>query len=145
MGSILTTYNNKRDTGLKGVSYLDNQTLQIPVDIRTYLENLIEDAGMQLTPQLQQAMIADLYARLEKKLIADAVENMKPEDVEAFTQLVQSGTTAEEIQKYINEHVPNAKEVFVQSLVDFRTYFLGGAMQASSVAPNTGQPNLIKT
>lgn len=112
---------------------MDQQQLPaIPADIRTYLENLIDDAGMQLTPEMQNSLIDDLYARLEKKLIADAVENMKPEDIDEFIKLAQSGENLEAMQTYINEHIPNAKEVFVQSLIDFRTYFLGGTMQANS-------------
>lgn len=112
---------------------MDQQQLPaIPADIRTYLENLIDDAGMQLPPGLKDSMVDDLYARLEKKLIADAVENMKPEDTEEFIKLVQGGADPTQMQTYINEHIPNAKEVFVQSLVDFRTYFLGGSMQANS-------------
>ncbi len=141
--SVVTIYK-------KEVSLLDNQINQqtnqipeIPTDIKTYLENLIEDAGMQLTPELHEAMVNDLLARLEKRLIADAVENMKPENVEEFTQLIQSGSNPQAMQQYINEHVPNAKEIFVQSLVDFRTYFLGGSIQANSVSQDTEakQPN----
>lgn len=112
----------------------NDQITQIPADIKTFLENLIEDAGMQLTPELQEAMIGDLYARLEKKLIADAIENMKSEDVEEFIQLVQSQKDKAEVDQYIATHLPNARELFMQSLVDFRTYFLGGTMQANSVS-----------
>ncbi len=110
---------------------------EIPQDIRAFLENILEDAGMTLTPELKEPMLFDLYTRLEKKLIADAMENMKPEDVEAFTQVIQTSTNKEEIEQFINAHLPNAKEVFVQSLVDFRTYFLAGTQQT---APQTEAP-----
>lgn len=114
-----------------------DQQPQIPPDTKVFLENLLEDAGMTLTPELKEAMILDLYSRLEKKLIADAIENMKPEDVEAFTQMIQTSANKEQIEQFINSHLPNAKEVFMQSLVDFRTYFLAGTQQ---VPQNTEAP-----
>lgn len=107
---------------------------QIPPDIRIFLESLLEDAGMQLTDELKEAMVADLYNKLEKKMIADALENMKSEDVDEFVKLIQSSKDQTQIQQYINSHLPNAKDIFVQSLVDFKTYFLGGTMQANSVS-----------
>lgn len=106
----------------------------IPTDIRVFLESLLEDAGMTLTDELKEPMIMDLYNRLEKKMIADALEQMKPEEADEFVKLVQSNAPQDQINGYINSHIPNAKEVFVESLTDFRTYFLGGTMQANSVS-----------
>src|SRR5438876_897948 len=100
----------------------NSQISQIPPDTLTYLENLLEDAGMQLTPELKSVMVLDLYGRLEKKLIADAIENMSSENVEEFIKLVQSNPAQEIIQSYIAQHISNAQEVFMQSLIDFRTY-----------------------
>lgn len=121
-----------------------DQQLQIPADTRVYLENLLEDAGMMLTPELKESLIIDLYNRLEKKMIADAIENMKPEDVEVFVQTIKTSQNQQEIDQFINSHLPNAKEIFVQSLVDFRTYFLGGTIQGNSanenISPETPNP-----
>lgn len=110
----------------------DNQDT-IPADIRTYLESLLEDGGMTLTDELKEAMIMDLYTRLEKKMIADALEQMKAEDAEGFVKLVQSKVPQAEVNSYINSHLPNAKEIFLQSLIDFRNYFLGGTMSGNQV------------
>ena len=108
-----------------------DQQIQIPADVRGFLENLLEDSGLQLTPELKEAMVGDLYQRLEKKLISDAVEKMQPDEVEAFINMIQSDSSKEELEKYISDHVPNAKEVFVQSLTDFRSYFLEGVTDQS--------------
>lgn len=111
-----------------------NTTSQLPQDTKIFLENIIDEAGLQLTPQLKEAMIGDLYNKLEKKLIADAIENLKPEDVDEFVEVVRNSRSQTEIQKFVEEKLPNAKEIFMESLIDFRTYFLGGTM-----VPNTPQ------
>lgn len=117
---------------------MDNQQNQIPADIRAYLENLLEDANINLTPELKENMLFDLYLRLEKKLIADAIENMEPADVEEFTQLIQSQNNKEIIDQFIKSHLPNAQEIFVQSLVDFKTDFIVGSTQ--QITPTENPP-----
>lgn len=111
--------------------YLPNDQInQISPDIKLFLENLLEDAGMQLTDELKESMIVDLNNRLEKKLIADAIDNMQPQDVEAFIALLQqSNGDKVQVESFINSKVPNSKEVFMKSLVDFRNYFLEGTMK----------------
>lgn len=115
---------------------MDSQQNQIPADIRTYLENLLEDANINLTPELKENMLYDLYLRLEKKLIADAIENMEPADVEEFTQLIQSQNNKEVIDQFIKSHLSNAQEIFVQSLVDFKTDFIVGSTQENAATEN---------
>lgn len=115
---------------------MDSQQSQIPADMRAYLENLLEDSNINLTPELKENMLYDLYLRLEKKLIADAIENMEPADVEQFTQLIQSQNNKEAIDEFIKSHLPNAQEIFTQSLVDFKTDFIVGATQQSTPAEN---------
>ncbi|MBI2596083.1 hypothetical protein HYW46_05115 [Candidatus Daviesbacteria bacterium] len=106
----------------------------IPADIRVFLESLLEDAGMTITDELKEPMIMDLYTRLEKKMITDALEKMKPEEADEFVKLIQSNAPQDQVNGYISNHIPNAKEVFLASLTDFRTYFLSGTMQGNQVS-----------
>lgn len=121
---------------------MDNQQSQIPADMRAYLENLLEDANINLTPELKENMLYDLYLRLEKKLIADAIENMEPADVEEFTKLIQSQNNKEVIDQFIKSHLPNAQEIFTESLVDFKTDFIVGTTQGGAPAEKTPIINL---
>jgi hypothetical protein len=109
------------------VIYLPNQTDIISPDIRVFLENLLEDSGMQLTADLKDGMILDLYNRLEKKMIADAVDNLSPDKVEEFIKLAESGAGKPEVEAFITQNIPNSQEVFKKSLIDFRNYFLEGS------------------
>ena len=123
----------------------DNQTSQIPQDIRTFLENLLEDSGLVLTAEMKESMIEELYPRLEQKLIADAIEHMKPEDADEFAVLIQSNKSQEELQQFILTRLPNAQDIFASSLVDFRNYFLEGTTHGNSTdqasdAGNSNQP-----
>lgn len=122
---------------------MDNQQNQIPVDIRAYLENLLEDANINLTPELKESMLYDLYLRLEKKLIADAIENMEPADVEEFTKLIQSQNNREVIDQFIKSHLLNAQEIFTQSLVDFKTDFIVGSTQENAATEDPPAVNNI--
>ncbi|NMC35879.1 hypothetical protein GYA49_02425 [Candidatus Beckwithbacteria bacterium] len=112
---------------------------QIPSDIEAFLNQLLEDAGMVLTDDLKAAMIGDLYARLEKKIIADAIENMQPEQVDQFIELVQSGKGKQEMEQFITEKIPNAKEVFAQSFMDFRNFFLSDIQETKSEPQSMSQ------
>lgn len=109
----------------------DDQLKQISPDVRTFLENLLEDAGMQLSDDLKNSMILDLNVRLEKKIIADAIDHMQPQDTEEFIKLVQSTGDQKQIESFITSKIPNAKEVFMKSMVDFRSYFLEGTTKAN--------------
>lgn len=120
---------------------MDNQQNQIPVDIRAYLENLLEDANINITPELKENMLYDLYLRLERKLIADAIENMEPADVEEFTKLIQSQNNREIIDQFIKSKLPNAQEIFIQSLVDFKTDFIIGSTQGNTSTENSPAVN----
>lgn len=120
---------------------MDNQQNQIPVDIRAYLENLLEDANINITPELKENMLYDLYLRLERKLIADAIENMEPADVEEFTKLIQSQNNREIIDQFIKSKLPNAQEIFIQSLVDFKTDFIVGSTQGNTATENSPAVN----
>ena len=101
---------------LKEVIFLPDSITQIPADVRTFLEGLLEDAGLTLTDELRENMILDLFSRLEKKMIADAIERMQPNDVDEFTKLLEANTPREQLEKYLVEHLPNAQQVFIQNL-----------------------------
>lgn len=113
---------------------MDNSNqLQIPADIRTFLENLIDDAGMStVTPKIKEEMVLDLFARLENKLIANAVEKLNPDDLEAFEGLLREGKNQQEAENFLREHIPNAPAVFAQAFLEFRDMYIGNVAAAKS-------------
>lgn len=116
--------NDTKVIPFKGGDNTDNKQLQIPPEMRTFLEGLLDDAGMNVPPDLKEEMINDLYARLEHKLVAAAAEKLKPEDLEEFQKLLEEKKSQEELQKFLTGRLQNAQEIFAQAISEFRDAYL---------------------
>ena len=110
---------------------------EIPQEIRAYLEGLLNDSGMTLDDEMREEMIKELFARLDKHITATIVDNMPEEYIEEFITMTEQKKPREEIEKYIVEKIPNAKEVLSQAFIEFRDLYLGNV----AVARNAPQGN----
>lgn len=105
---------------------MDNKTPAIPEEVKPYLEGLLADAG--ITPvdeKMQEDMMKDLYVRLDNFLASALLDNMPPEHLEAFIKMNEKGATREEVERFLQDNLPNAKDVFAKAFVDFRDLYLG--------------------
>jgi hypothetical protein len=102
-----------------------NKDIQIPQDIRGFLEGLITDAGMTVDESLKEEMVRELYARLDNYMTGVIVDNLKDEDVETFIKMNEDKKAKSEIEAYLKTKLPNATELFTKSFVDFRNLYLG--------------------
>lgn len=99
--------------------------IEIPVEIRAYLEDLIMEAQVPVfDDKSKEELIQYLFERLDRFLAAKIVENMKPEDTEEFIKMNEEGKSREEIDNFIREHMENAQDVFTRAFVDFRDFYL---------------------
>lgn len=99
--------------------------VQIPVEIRAYLEDLIAEAQVPVfDDKAKEELIQYLFERLDRFLAAKIVENMSPEDTETFIKMNEEQKSREEIDNFIREHMPNAQDVFTRAFVDFRDFYL---------------------
>ena len=99
--------------------------IQIPVEIRAYLEDLILEAQVPVfDDKSKDELIQYLFERLDRFLAAKIVENMKPEDTETFIKMNEEQKSREEIDQFIKDHMQNAQEVFTRAFVDFRDFYL---------------------
>src|SRR5260221_1830933 len=113
-------------------------TIEIPVEIRAYLESLITEAQVPVfDDKAKEELMQYLFERLDKFLAAKIVENMKPEDTEAFIKMNEEGKSREDIDAFIKEHMQNAQEVFTRAFVDFRDFYL--TAQTPVDQPNSNQ------
>lgn len=107
--------------------------IQIPIEIRAYLEDLITEAQVPVfEDKAKEDLIQYLFERLDKFLAAKIVENMKPEDTEEFIKMNEEQKSREEIDNFIREHMPNAQDVFTRAFIDFRDFYL--TAQANTAA-----------
>lgn len=112
------------------------QGVPIPPEIQAYLEGLIQEAKVPVFDDKQkQELVGYLFDRLDKFLAAKIVENMKPEDTEAFIKMNEDKKPREEIDAFIKAHMQNPQEVFTRAFVDFRDFYLTGQAAADNKTP----------
>lgn len=104
----------------------NDQNLDIPADVRGFLENLIQDAGLTPLDEIaREQMVEELYVRLDNFLTSEIIKNLPPEQLEEFVQLNERGATQDEINQFMTEKIPNAQDLFAAALVNFRDLYLG--------------------
>lgn len=105
---------------------MDNSLANIPPEVISYLENLLMEAG--ITPvdeKMREQLLLELYSRLDSFITTTIVENMPPQDLEAFIKLNEENKPREEIDSFIKEKMPDSDLVFAKAFIDFRDLYLG--------------------
>jgi len=101
-------------------------TLSSAQYIDDFLSGIIKDAGMDnVSPDVKGQMLKDLRARLEDRLFGAVVMNLSDDDLTAFRKLTDKGASQEEVERFIDSRIPDAKEVFAQAMLAFRNDYLG--------------------
>ena len=91
-----------------------------------FCQQLLTDGGMDdVSAEVKAQMLTDLRARLQDRLFGTVVMNLKDPEITEFRQLTDSGATPEELEKFIDSHLPNAADVFAQAMQTFRNDYLG--------------------
>lgn len=117
---------------------MGNQPMQIPTEIRTFLEGLLQDAGMTtLDSQMREEMIKELFARLDNFMLTTIVEGLPADKLEEFTKMSEQGKSREELESYLKTHIPDAQEVFARAMLEFRDLYLGNVTAARNAPPPT--------
>lgn len=101
--------------------------LAIPPEARVFIEGILDDSKtLSLDGEMREEMIKEIYARLDSFLTSRIVESLPPEFMDEFLKLVEEKKSQVEIQKFIEEKIPNSPEVFAQAFSDFRDMYLYG-------------------
>jgi len=101
------------------------QQLQIPAEVRSFLEGILQDANMQsLDDAMRQEMISELFARLDSYMTSVIIDNLPPEHLEEFTKMNEEKKSREEIEAFLKEKVPNVQEILTKAFMDFREMYL---------------------
>lgn len=117
---------------------MDNQPLQISTEIRTFLEGLLQDAGMTtLDAEMKEEMVKELYVRLDNFITTAIMDNLPPEKLEEFTKMAEEKKTMSEMQDYLRTNIPKAEDVFAKALLEFRDLYLGNVAVARNAPPPT--------
>lgn len=114
---------------------MDN--LEIPEEIRNFLEGILLDANMNLDNETREEMVKELYARLDSYLTTVIVDNMPAQSLEAFMKMNEEKKSKEEIDNFIKENMPNAQEVFANAFADFRQLYLNNVAVSRNIPPES--------
>lgn len=117
---------------------MDKQSVEIPQEIRKFLEALLFDAGLNDNDkEMYEAFIAELFLRLNDYLSAKIIESLPDEHIEAFLEITKNAQGQTEIDAFLAEKMPNAQEVFTIAFGEFRDLYLNNPDTASSPSANT--------
>lgn len=106
---------------------------QIPIEIRAYLTDILQQTGNLPEDQVkEEAMLQELYTRLDKFLSLKMVDFIPDEKLDSFSQMLESQASAEQIQQFVSENVPNAQDVFTVAFGEFRDMYTKGLTQIES-------------
>ncbi|NTU47222.1 hypothetical protein HGA88_06355 [Candidatus Roizmanbacteria bacterium] len=101
-------------------------TNEVPQEIKGFLESLIADSGLTIIDdQVKEQMIQDLFVRLDDYIASEIADKLEGEDFDTFVKMNEDGKSREEIEKFLQEKLPNAQEVFINAFTDFRNLYLG--------------------
>lgn len=123
--------------------------VQIPVEIRAYLEDLIAEAQVPVfDDKSKEELIQYLFERLDRFLAAKIVENMSPEDTETFIKMNEEQKPRDEIDNFLRDHMKDPQDVFTRAFIDFRDFYLTAQMTAKQpgeqAAPASSTPTPAK-
>src|SRR5205807_629061 len=102
-------------------THTPNQHLDIPGEIRTYLNALLDASGMKdADTTTREDMVQELFLKLDDYIIDRVVEYMPVEKLDEFTAFMQKNPSKEAVEQYIQSNVPNAQDIFTVAFADFR-------------------------
>lgn len=103
-----------------------NPKLTFNQAIEDFLAKLMSEAGMdEVSPEVKSQMTNDLRARLNDRLFATVIMNLTDDQVTKFRELAESNPSGDELEKFIDSHIPNSQEVFAGAMMQFRSNYLG--------------------
>lgn len=94
-------------------------------EILTFLELLLTKKGMGgMPPDILADMLMDLYSRFENFLLLSVMQKMDPEKYAKFDAFLETNPAPEESQKFMEENVPNLREVVKDAMDEFAKIYL---------------------
>jgi hypothetical protein len=98
--------------------------IKIPQEIRFFLEDLLKQSQVTyLDEDMHEAMIEELYIRLDKFLFTKMLEFLPVEKVEEFSTLSADPSKKEILQQFITENIKNAPELLTLAFAEFKNEY----------------------
>ena len=103
-----------------------SNTLEIPAEVRTFLEGMTEDAGMNLVvDDMKEEMVKELYLRLDAYITSVIATALSEKNLAEFIKMNEDKKPKAEVEQFLQDNVPNSKELFAKAFSDFRALYIG--------------------
>ena len=97
-------------------------------EIEQYLRELLHEAGQTgMGDDIEKTLMADLYTRLEERLMLTAMQHLSDEQQMTLEKMAEEKKAQAEIQAFIQKNIPDYEMVFAQALINFRNLYIGGS------------------
>ncbi len=94
-------------------------------NVEEFVDKLVEDKGFnEQDPEVIEQIKNDLIDRVENRVNAMILSELKPEKITDFEKALDSGND-EEIQKFIKENIEDIDEKIARELLAFKSIYLG--------------------
>jgi len=94
-------------------------------NLEDFVGKLVEDKGFdEKDPEVIAQIKIDLLDRVEDRINALIISELKPEQLADFGKIMDSGSE-EDIQKFIRDNIPDIDEKAASELLTFKNIYLG--------------------
>ena len=95
------------------------------MELEQFVDQLIAEKGFDTEDAEVKAQLReDLLERIENRMNALILSNLKPEDLDAFEKVLDIGSD-ESTQQFIQQHIPDFEEKAAAELLNFRSIYIG--------------------
>lgn len=116
------------------------QSVQIPQEIRTFLEGIIGEANMtSLDAAMHEEMLQQMFSRLDQHLTSVIMENLPQDKLDEFIKMNEEKKPQEEIQAYLQQQIPNVQDIMTNAFTEFRNVYLGSVDVSRNAPVDTNQ------
>jgi hypothetical protein len=98
---------------------LNRPITQIPPDVKSILEKCMEDARMKSPKErIDYEMLKELHDRLDVLMFDEILTYLPAKHLDAFVKMNDEKRSRGEIDKFLEENMPNAEKVFAGALAN---------------------------
>lgn len=104
---------------------MDNVIKSVDDQLNEFVEKLLTKKDLSnLDVEVRSQVRIDLVDRIGDRINAALLENIPPEKLDKFEQVLDR-KNQEEIMKFCEENIPNLQEVIAKELISFEEIYLG--------------------
>jgi hypothetical protein len=96
---------------------------EMPVEVKSFLESLLDEAKLEKTdPILKEMMLGDLFERFQHHIILTLAKHLTDDQMETYAKMAAVSQT--EAIKFVQEVRPDTPQILFDAMGEFRKIFL---------------------